>query len=186
MDLNVAMLEADTSLSPEPVLEISQQPQSRGRRRSRRISGLQPDPTLTQEDLCLTPAKRAKDRSASRDRRSAMSNLCPGEHSATPRETRETPRISRKSTLSEVGSDEDITEPATAGEANTTAGVTDSSACTSMSPEPVLEISQQAQSRGRRRSRRISRLQLDHTLTEEDLFLTPAKRAKDRSNLNPS
>ena len=28
MDLNVAMLEADTSMSPEPVLEISQQPQS--------------------------------------------------------------------------------------------------------------------------------------------------------------
>ena len=29
---------------------------------------MKPDPCLTQEDLCLTPAKRAKDRSASRDR----------------------------------------------------------------------------------------------------------------------
>ena len=39
------------------------------RRRSRRISGVQPDPSLTPAQLSLTPARRAKERSVSRDRR---------------------------------------------------------------------------------------------------------------------
>jgi len=75
-----------TFMNPEPIPDISGQgqAQSRGRRRSRRISGEQPDPTLTHEDLCLTPTKKAKDRSSSRD-------TC-----ASPRAT---PRTSRKSTL---------------------------------------------------------------------------------------
>eukprot|EP00090_Calanus_glacialis_P004781 TRINITY_DN13585_c0_g1_i1.p1 TRINITY_DN13585_c0_g1~~TRINITY_DN13585_c0_g1_i1.p1 ORF type:complete len:1147 (-),score=456.64 TRINITY_DN13585_c0_g1_i1:134-3574(-) len=89
-------VQSDPSLAPLPVTPESVQP--RGRRRSRRISGVQPDPTLTQEDLCVTPAKRAKDRSASRDRRqSSQCGMCPGEHTcATPRAT---PRVSRMSTL---------------------------------------------------------------------------------------
>jgi len=83
--------QASLPLTPEPA-------QPRGRRRSRRISGVQPDPTLSQEDLCVTPAKRAKDRSASRDRRqSSQCGMCPGDHTcATPRAT---PRVSRMSTL---------------------------------------------------------------------------------------
>ena len=65
----------------------SEPAQSRGRRRSRRISGVQPDPTLSQEDLCMTPAKRAKDRPASRDRRQSLQcGMCPKDHTwATPR-----------------------------------------------------------------------------------------------------
>jgi len=65
----------------------SEPAQSRGRRRSRRISGVQPDPTLSKEDLCMTPAKRAKDRPASRDRRQSLQcGMCPKDHTwATPR-----------------------------------------------------------------------------------------------------
>eukprot|EP00092_Neocalanus_flemingeri_P025251 GFUD01027383.1.p1 GENE.GFUD01027383.1~~GFUD01027383.1.p1 ORF type:complete len:1157 (+),score=383.85 GFUD01027383.1:69-3539(+) len=83
--------QAPLPVTPEPVVP-------RGRRRSRRMSGVQPDPSLTQEELCLSPAKRAKDRSASRDRRQSQCQMCPGDHHtcATPRAT---PRISRMSTL---------------------------------------------------------------------------------------
>ena len=41
---------------------------ARGRRRSRRPSGVQPDPTLSKDELARTPAKRVKDRSLSCDR----------------------------------------------------------------------------------------------------------------------
>eukprot|EP00092_Neocalanus_flemingeri_P017004 GFUD01018391.1.p1 GENE.GFUD01018391.1~~GFUD01018391.1.p1 ORF type:complete len:1165 (+),score=384.52 GFUD01018391.1:49-3543(+) len=87
----VQTAQAPLPVTPEPVV-------SRGRRRSRRMSGVQPDPSLTQEELCLTPAKRAKDRSASRDRRQSQCQMCPGDNHtcATPRAT---PRISRMSTL---------------------------------------------------------------------------------------
>lgn len=81
--------------TPMPVTPELSQP--RGRRRSRRISGVQPDPSLTVEDLCVTPAKRAKERSVSRDRRQSQCGMCPGEHTcATPRAT---PRVSRMSKL---------------------------------------------------------------------------------------
>ena len=40
----------------------------RGRRRSRRVSGVQPDPSLTKDELARTPARRAKERSLSCDR----------------------------------------------------------------------------------------------------------------------
>jgi len=163
---NIPEVSECTSMSPEPVPEIYEQAQSRGRRRSRRISGVQPDPTLTQEDLCLTPAKRAKDRSASRDRRSAMCNLCPGEHScATPRAT---PRISRKSTLpalTEVGSGEDITEPATADEANMTA---------TTGKKPEVEV---VSSRGRRSTRRSVRNLSVNETASSDVVRTPDKLA---------
>jgi len=101
-------------LVPAIEVKISEHAESdtRGRRRSRRISGVQPDTTLTKEELCLTPAKRAKDRSASRDRRkSAHCNLCPGEHTcATPRATPRVSRISTLPALSEVDSVSYITE----------------------------------------------------------------------------
>jgi len=106
--LRVTAPTSELPKTPEPV-----QLETRGRRRSRRISGVQPDPTLTQDELSMTPAKRAKDRSASRDRRMSQCKVCPGDHScATPRAT---PRISRKSTLpalSEVDSGNDITDAA--------------------------------------------------------------------------
>merc|ERR1719300_2112780 len=48
------------------------------RRRSRRISGVQPDPSLTPAQLSLTPARRAKERSVSRDRRKTQGcGMCP-------------------------------------------------------------------------------------------------------------
>jgi len=62
---------ASTPMSREPTPEISGQAQSSGRR-SRRISGDQPDPALTQEDPSLTSAKRTRYRSASRDRRKSV------------------------------------------------------------------------------------------------------------------
>ena len=40
----------------------------RGRRRSRRVSGVQPDPSLSKDELARTPARRAKERSLSCDR----------------------------------------------------------------------------------------------------------------------
>ena len=51
--------------TPEPT------PQVKGRR-SRRISGVQPDASLTPTQLSKTPAKRAKERSASCDRRRSL------------------------------------------------------------------------------------------------------------------
>jgi len=68
----------------------------RGRRRTRRRSGVQPDLTLSQEVLSLTPAKRAKERSVSKERRRSSCRLCPsdsGDHDHA------TPRIQRKSTM---------------------------------------------------------------------------------------
>jgi len=56
-----------TNLSP---------PRGRGRTRSRRFSGIQPDPTIPQEELAKTPARRVKERSASATRRSKV-EWCP-------------------------------------------------------------------------------------------------------------
>ena len=58
----------------EPAMETEVDEQAetktpaRGRRRSRRPSGVQPDPTLSKDELARTPARRAKDRSLSCDR----------------------------------------------------------------------------------------------------------------------
>lgn len=46
-------------------------------RRSRRISGVQPDLSLTPAQLSVTPARRAKERSASRERRARSCGSCP-------------------------------------------------------------------------------------------------------------
>jgi len=112
----VPAVPASLSSAPKTPEPVHVEPEPRGRRRSRRISGVQPDPTLSQDELCLTPAKRAKDRSASRDRRRSQCKMCPGEHScATPRAT---PRVSRKSTLpalTEVDSGSDLIEVVSSG-----------------------------------------------------------------------
>lgn len=55
--------------TPEPKTEPSVNLRSR---RSRRISGVQPDPTLTPTQLNKTPAKRVKERSVSCDRRRSL------------------------------------------------------------------------------------------------------------------
>ena len=62
------------NMDEEPAVEteVDEQAESktpaRGRRRSRRPSGVQPDPTLSKDELARTPARRAKDRSLSCDR----------------------------------------------------------------------------------------------------------------------
>ena len=53
---------------PEPA-EESAVPAATPVRRSRRVSGVQPDLSLTPAQLTVTPARRAKERSASRERR---------------------------------------------------------------------------------------------------------------------
>ena len=65
---------AEAARSPSPSVPAVM-PASR---RSRRISGVQPDLSLTPAMLSLTPARRAKDRSASRDRKRSLScGVCP-------------------------------------------------------------------------------------------------------------
>ena len=63
----VAVMEKSPAASVDPKTPEKEQPTTR--RRSRRMSGVAPDPTLTPAQLRLTPAKRAKERSVSRDRR---------------------------------------------------------------------------------------------------------------------
>ena len=63
----VAVMEKSPAAPVDPKTPEKEQPTTR--RRSRRISGVAPDPTLTPAQLRLTPAKRAKERSVSRDRR---------------------------------------------------------------------------------------------------------------------
>ena len=48
--------------------EAAESKTPRGRRRSRRVSGVQPDPSLTRDEQARTPARRAKERSLSCDR----------------------------------------------------------------------------------------------------------------------
>ena len=61
MDLNVAMLEADTSMSPEPVLEISQQPQSRGSQDQIEWVGQGPPVWQGEQPLCHRSKQDAKE-----------------------------------------------------------------------------------------------------------------------------
>ena len=54
-----------------PTLEGGEDGKEKGVRRiSRRSSEVQLDPSLTEEDMCLPPAMKAKERTASGDRRS--------------------------------------------------------------------------------------------------------------------
>jgi len=67
---------------------------TQSKRRSRRRSGIQPDPQISQEELLLTPARRAKRRSASRERRKSGCQMCPGELCpSTPRSVHSLPSL---------------------------------------------------------------------------------------------